>query len=296
MTKKVSVKQSVNQKQKVVVNIGTKTKAKAKQSRKPKQLVSTAPYVRYPNSIGYALNSQVYSLPAPKSMEYNSALANAHVLQAAQQKTGSLIPNQQVNSLYSTIHATPRQESLGDNPFLRGYESRNNQVNMRDPYESLYENVVEDSTTSNAYEPDQSGQKSVGVGVTLGDLPAGIVHVGADERLLLAELSEGLKGSGRSLGERISNSITSSITNEQAYERLNRKAYSDVTSMLDNQENPHLEERLGREVMSKKNAALGAVIGFPVSTFMPEERVGRGRKKGSKNKKVELSGIQTDEV
>jgi hypothetical protein len=288
---KTSVSQKVKQNQKVVVNVGSVKPAKKKSKKRPKSAPaaqSAAPYVRYPNSIGYALNSQVYSLPAPKTFEYNSALAGMQTLQAQQMNTGSLIPNQQVNSLYSTIRATPRQESLGDNPFTR--VSRNTQPAMLDQYEGVLEHIIKDNTTPNAYDPDPNGQISVGVGQTLGDLPAGIVQVGANEELLLQEMSKGLKGDTRSLGDR--QSVASQITQ---YPQLSQKAYSDSIRTLNNYDDANLEESLGKS--TKKQAAMGAVIGFPSPYFTPEKSPSkRGRPKGSSNKKVILGGIEMDEI
>lgn len=248
---KTSVSQKVKQNQKVVVNIGHTKPAKKRATKRPKSAPTPPPYVRHPNSIGYALNSQVYALPQPKMMDYNSALANMQTLQANQMKTGSLIPNQQVNSLYSTIRATPRQESLGDNPFTR--PSRNTQPVMLDPYEGELEHVVEYITTSNAYDPDPNGQISVGVGQTIGDLPAGIIQVGASEELLMKEMSASLRGlkskmDNFALGERASAAIASSIVKLPQYQNLEEKAMSDLKQELDYQDNPRLEENLGKEV------------------------------------------------
>lgn len=285
---KQSVSQKVKQSQKVTVNIGS-TKQVKKSKRKPKSAPAPTPYVRYPNSIGYALNSQVYSIPAPKMMDYNSALANMQTLQANQMRTGSLIPNQQVNSLYSTIRATPRQESLGDNPFTR--PSRNTQPAMLDPYEGELENVVEYNTNEDAYDPDPNGQISVGVGQTIGDLPAGIVEVGANEELLIKELSDGLKGETKSLGDR--QSVASTIYPQ--YRQLSERAFSDAISTIKNYDDDNLEESLGKS--TKKQAAMGSIIGYPAPYFTPEKSASkRGRPKGSSNKKVILGGIEMDEL
>jgi hypothetical protein len=284
---KTSVSQKVKQSQKVTVNIGS-TKQVKKSKRRPKSapVREAPPYVRYPNSIGYALNSQVYAIPQPKMLDYNSALSGMKALQAQQMKTGSLIPNQQVNSLYSTIRATPRQESLGDNPFTR--PTRNNQMNMVDPYEGELENIIEYNTVEDVYDPDPNGQISVGVGQTLGDLPAGIVQVGASEELLLDEMSKGLKGETRSLGDR--QSVASTINPQ-----LSEKAFSDVVSTLKYYDDANLEESLGKS--TKKAAAMGAIIGYPAPYFTPEKSTSkRGRPKGSSNKKVILGGIEMDEL
>lgn len=297
---------SVKQNQRVTVNIIPKaSKSRAKSAPSP------APYIRQPNSIGYALNSQVYSIPQPRMYDYNTALAGMNTLQANQMKTGSLIPNQQVNSLYSTIRATPRQESLGDNPFTR--QSRNTQPAMLDPYEGELENVAEFILTQDAYDPDPSGQISVGVGQTLEDLPAGIVKIGANDELILKEMSASLKGlkskmDNFALGERASQSIAPSISSRTTaplyeYQRLQEKAMSETMDELRYYVDANLEETLAKQATrrtpqsDKKRASLGAVIAYPAPPFTPEEKVGRGRKKGSKNKAKDIiKGLESEEL
>ena len=213
---KVKQKQSQSQKeqkqsqsQKVVVNINTTKPRKGKRKKKiPKRESIRFSQPQYSNSLGYALNNQIYQIPQPKIMDYNLALAQADILREQQMKTGSLIPNQQINTLY-----TPNTED----PLRR--ISTNTQANMIDPTESSVEEVIEGITTDD---------------VTKNALPDLVTEAPSDivQQTMLKEMSNSLLGNrskidSYALGQRASEAISESLLKPANIENdLNEKILS----------------------------------------------------------------------
>lgn len=77
----------------------------------------------------FTLNSQLYPITQPNIFEYNNALAQANILREQQMKTGSLIPNQQINTLTTS------------NPITK--VNTNTQTEMLDPKEGLVQEIIE---------------------------------------------------------------------------------------------------------------------------------------------------------
>jgi len=110
----------------------TKTKKRTGKKKQKTKVSKQSQYVIYPNSIGYALNSQTFPIQQPNIIEYNNALAKANMLREQQMMTSSLIPRQQINTLTTT------------NPITK--VSTNTQTAMLDPKEGLVEEVIEYET------------------------------------------------------------------------------------------------------------------------------------------------------
>lgn len=190
------VKQKQKQSQKVVVNINT-GKAKGKRKRKAKPKKALPQYVKYPNSIGYALNNQMYQIPQQKMIDYNLGLAQSNILREQQMRTGSLIPNQQINSL--TPIATAVAYSV---------ESTNTQANMLDPKEGLMEEVVEAQTTD-AYDASMYDRVAKKIAKYESDLSDAENFIVRQDEFIVRQFNRDLDA--KNLGERERQAIAPSL-------------------------------------------------------------------------------------
>ena len=157
---------------------------------------------------------------------------------------------------------------------------------MLDPTEGLVEEVVEAETT------DLPTDSLV---VKLSNVEKDLSYLTPATQYMINEMAADLLGNRSkmdnfALGERASQSIAQSLVKPI---KLNRefldKAFSEATTEL---EPFSFTNELGREVSrnrsDKKPAAMEAVAEYPAPTFTTPERVGRGRKLGSKNKPKSL--------
>lgn len=252
----MSTKQKVKQIQKVVVNVNAPSKKKKKKRvKRTSELTSEgSKYIKYPNSIGYALNNQLYQIPQPKILDYNLALAQSNILREQQMKTGSLIPNQQINTLTTT------------NPITQ--VSTNTQANMLDPTEGLVEEVVEYETTD-AYNP------------VIDRLVNKVKDLEASEEILLKQMEADLSGvrsklDNFALGERASQAIAQTLVKPvKIGEEIKAKAFNQTIKDLNtpiavaDSFNDYFERPL--------------LKGEPFD-IIPKPKTKRGRKPGSKNK------------
>ena len=161
---------------------------------------------------------------------------------------------------------------MSNNPLTR--PSTNNQRNMRDPYEGRYENVVEDGTNEDAYDPDPLGQVSVGTEFTLGDVQADIVAEDPTEMFYLDQMSQALTNKG-GLGERSSMSIAPTIV-----PRWDSRSVVSELSQLDRYDDEDLEDNLGKQVSERKKRAMlstSKAIGTSIPAFTPTPEKKRGR-------------------
>ena len=226
------VKQKQKQSQKVVVNINT-GKAKGKRKRKAKPKKALPQYIKYPNSIGYALNNQMYQMSQPKMIDYNLALAQANVLREQQMRTGSLIPNQQINSL------TPIATAVAYNPF--SVESTNNQANMLDPTESLVEEVVEAETTE--LPTDSLVVKLSNVEKDLSYLKP------STSEYMINKMSADLLGANRKISQSIGESL---VTDPKQKQQLKEKVFSKSENLKMSPEEKYEYEKSPEFIMSKQ--------------------------------------------
>jgi hypothetical protein len=119
--------------------IPTKRKKRTKVKTFSKSSVSSQ---KNPNPISVILQGSSMNLPAPRTNEYNTILQQLDLIRRQQAASGSLIPNMARNDLLNRVQAT--------NPFT--FRSTNTQTEMLNPYEGEMEELVESSTTSNAYD------------------------------------------------------------------------------------------------------------------------------------------------
>lgn len=250
------VKQKQKQSQKVVVNINT-AKAKGKRKRKAKPKKALPQYVKYPNSIGYALNNQMYQMSQPKMIDYNLGLAQANILREQQMRTGSLIPNQQINSL--TPIATAVAYSV---------ESTNNQVNMLDPTEGLVEEVVEAQTTD-AYDASMYDRVAKKIAKYESDISERDDIISRQDEFIVTQFNRDLDA--RNLGERERQAIAPALV---APEVESAFAQSDNRKMTPQEyEQYQNEEEEMQDITPRKR------------------KPGGGRKPGSKNKPKDLGEV-----
>lgn len=246
----MSTKQKVKQIQKVVVNVNAPSKKKKKKRvKRTTELTSEgSKYIKYPNSIGYALNNQLYQIPQPKILDYNLALAQSNILREQQMKTGSLIPNQQINTLTTT------------NPITQ--VSTNTQPAMLDPTEGLVEEVVEAETN---------------IPPVNNEVMPNPIPIDAAEEILLKQMEADLSGvrskiDNFALGERASQAISQSLVKPvKIAKELNEKALSELLASVESYKNDPYIQEFQKEISG-------------TSEFTTPVKKRRGRKPGSKNK------------